>query len=143
MKTSRKGIELIKKYEGLRLTAYRCPAGVWTIGYGHTKGVKQGQKISSEEAEKLLIEDLTPIEKNIDKMGLKINQSQFDALVSFAFNVGINALQSSTLLKKVRVNANDITIKDEFMRWVYAGSKKLDGLVKRRKEEAEMYFKEA
>ena len=84
MKTSRKGIELIKKYEGLRLTAYRCPAGVWTIGYGHTKGVKQGQKISSEEAEKLLIEDLTPIEKNIDKMGLKINQSQFDALVSFA-----------------------------------------------------------
>ncbi len=140
MKTSGRGIGLIKKYEGLMLVAYKCPAGVWTIGYGHTKNVKQGQKISLEEAEKLLIDDLVVFEKNIDKMGLKINQNQFDALVSFAFNVGINALRGSTLLKKVRLNANDTTIKNEFMRWVNAGGKKMLGLEMRRKEESELYF---
>lgn len=141
MKTSERGIGLIKKYEGLMLVAYKCPAGVWTIGYGHTKDVAKGQRISREEADKLLSDDLTPIEQNIDKMGLKINQNQFDALVSFAFNVGINALRGSTLLKKIRLNANDTTIRDEFMRWVKAGGgKRLPGLERRRREESELYF---
>lgn len=142
MKTSEKGIELIKKYEGLKLSAYLCTAGVWTIGYGHTKNVRQGQKINIGEAERLLKEDLKAFEKGINDLNLKINQNQFDALVSFAFNVGLENLKKSTLLKKIKANPMDKSIENEFMRWVYAGSKKLDGLIKRRTEEAEMYFKE-
>ncbi len=139
---SKKGIELIKKYEGLRLTAYKCPAGVWTIGYGHTKGVKEGQKITNSQAEELLKEDLRVFENGVNKWNLQINQYQFDALVSFAFNLGLANLGKSTLLKKVQANPQDKTIKDEFLKWVNAGGRKLEGLVRRRNEEAEMYFKE-
>lgn len=142
MKMSKKGIELIKKYEGLRLTAYKCPAGVWTIGYGHTKGVKEGQKITNSQAEELLKEDLRVFENGVNKWNLQINQYQFDALVSFAFNLGLANLGKSTLLKKVQANPQDKTIKDEFLKWVNAGGRKLEGLVRRRNEEAEMYFKE-
>ena len=139
---SKKGIELIKKYEGLRLTAYKCPAGVWTIGYGHTKGVKEGQKITNSQAEELLKEDLRVFENGVNKWNLQINQYQFDALVSFAFNLGLANLGKSTLLKKVQANPQDKTIKDEFLKWVNAGGSKIEGLVRRRNEEAEMYFKE-
>ena len=142
MKMSKKGIELIKKYEGLRLTAYKCPAGVWTIGYGHTKGVKEGQKITNSQAEELLKEDLRVFENGVNKWNLQINQYQFDALVSFAFNLGLANLGKSTLLKKVQANPQDKTIKDEFLKWVNAGGSKIEGLVRRRNEEAEMYFKE-
>ena len=142
MKMSKKGIELIKKYEGLRLTAYKCPAGVWTIGYGHTKGVKEGQKITNSQAEELLKEDLRVFENGVNKWNLQINQYQFDALVSFAFNLGLANLGKSTLLKKVQANPQDKTIKDEFLKWVNAGGRKIEGLVRRRNEEAEMYFKE-
>ena len=142
MKMSKKGIELIKKYEGLRLTAYKCPAGVWTIGYGHTKGVKEGQKITNSQAEELLKEDLRVFENGVNKWNLQINQYQFDALVSFAFNLGLANLGKSTLLKKVQANPQDKTIKDEFLKWVNASGRKLEGLVRRRNEEAEMYFKE-
>ena len=142
MKMSKKGIELIKKYEGLRLTAYKCPAGVWTIGYGHTKGVKEGQKITNSQAEELLKEDLRVFENGVNKWNLQINQYQFDALVYFAFNLGLKKKKKSTLLKKVQANPQDKTIKDEFLKWVNAGGRKLEGLVRRRNEEAEMYFKE-
>ena len=127
MKTSEKGIELIKRFEGCRLTAYKCPAGVLTIGYGHTYGVKPLMKITQQQADTLLKGDLMIFEAGINVLNLNINQNQFDALVSFAFNLGLNALNRSTLLKKIRLNPNDNTIKDEFLKWCYAAGKKLDG----------------
>ena len=143
MKTSSKGIELIKGFEGLHLQAYLCPAGVYTIGWGHTLGVTPHQHISVAEAESLLRDDLRHAEVCVSKLpGLK--QNQFDALVSFVFNVGIRAFKDSTLRRLVIANGNDAAIAAEFMRWKYAtiGGRKvvLPGLEKRRKAEANMYF---
>ena len=140
MKTSDKGIGLIKRFEGLRLKAYLCPAGKPTIGYGHTKDVKLGDVITEEEAEQLLREDLIVVENEINRHNLNLNQNQFDALVSFVYNVGIGNFRTSTLLKKIKANPNDKTIANEFKRWVYSNGKRLPGLVKRREEEAELYF---
>ena len=101
MKITNEGINLIKKFEGLRLEAYLCPAGVWTIGYGHTKGVKKGDKITEETANMLLELDLNDFIVGVQKLLKKnINNNQFSALVSFAFNLGLANLKSSTLLKK-------------------------------------------
>lgn len=136
------GINLIKKFEGLKLEAYLCPAGVWTIGYGHTKGVKKGDKITQLEADNLLKEDLSSFEKGVTSLiKSNINQNQFDALVSFAFNLGLVNLKNSTLLKKVNSNPDDRTIVDEFIKWIYAGGKPLEGLKRRRQAEAYLYFK--
>ena len=89
MKTSQTGIDLIKQFEGCVLTAYKCPAGVWTIGYGHTAGVKQGQRITAAQAESYLRSDLEKYEKKVDKYSrYGWNQNEFDALVSFAYNIG-------------------------------------------------------
>lgn len=140
MKTSQKGIELIKKHEGLRLASYLCPAGIPTIGYGHTKGVKLGQVITETEAEQFLIEDLKTSEQEIDRQNLQLNQNQFDALVSFVFNVGAGNFRASTLLRRVRFNPNDRDIENQFKRWVYANSRVMPGLVKRRNDEAKLYF---
>ena len=141
MKINNEGINLIKKFEGLRLEAYLCPAGVWTIGYGHTKGVKKGQVITQLEADNLLKEDLISFEKGVTSLiKSNINQNQFSALVSFAFNLGLANLKNSTLLKKVNANPNDRTIVDEFIRWIYAGGKQLEGLKRRRQAEAYLYF---
>ncbi len=140
MKTSKAGIELIKKYEGLRLASYVDSAGVLTIGYGHTGGVKMGDVITKEEAERLLIEDLSVAENEINRYGLNLCQNQFDALVSFVYNVGIGNFRKSTLLKKLLADPNDPTIASEFNRWIYAGGRVLQGLVKRRSEEARLYF---
>lgn len=137
---TQQGLDLIKKYEGLRLEAYKCPAGVWTIGYGHTKGVIKGMKISKEEAEKLLQQDVSVFELQVVNTVGKLAACKIDALVSFAYNVGIAAFRNSTLCRKVKANSDDPAIRNEFGKWVYAGSKKLPGLVKRRAEEAEMYF---
>ena len=137
---TQQGLDLIKKYEGLRLEAYKCPAGVWTIGYGHTKGVVKGTKISKEEAEKLLQQDVSVFELQVINTVGKLAACKIDALVSFAYNVGIAAFRNSTLCRKVKASSDDPAIRNEFMKWVYAGSKKLPGLVKRRAEEAEMYF---
>ena len=137
---TQQGLDLIKKYEGLRLEAYKCPAGVWTIGYGHTKGVVKGMKITKEEAEKLLQQDVSVFELQVINTVGKLSDCKIDALVSFAYNVGIAAFRNSTLCRKVKANSDDPAIRNEFMKWVYAGSKKLQGLVKRRAEEAEMYF---
>ena len=139
---SKKGIELIKRFEGLRLKAYYCPANVLTIGYGHTGAdVFQGQVITELEAEQLLVNDLVNFSQGVkNRLAVDVNQYQFDALVSFAYNVGLGAFERSTLLKKVNANRNDYGIKHEFKKWVYANGSKLKGLELRRNAEAELYF---
>lgn len=146
-KISKRGIELIKKFEGLKLKPYLCSAGVPTIGYGNTF-YENGKKvqlsdpvISQERADQLLSFTLTSFEKYVDSYCRDdISQNQFDALVSFCFNLGPNSLKSSTLLKKVNINPTDPTIKDEFLKWTKAGGRVLKGLVTRRTAEAECYF---
>lgn len=140
------GKNLIKKYEGLRLTAYKCSAGVDTIGYGSTfyedgSKVKPGDRITLDRANKLFDHTVSHFANRVrDVVKSDVNENQFAALVSFAFNVGIGALMRSTLLKKVNANPNDPTIRDEFMKWTRAGGRVLRGLVKRREEEATLYF---
>ena len=89
MNVSKKGIDLIKKYEGCHLVAYRCPANIWTIGYGHTKNVKQGMVITQAQADAYLMQDCQAAVKAVNALGRNLNQNQFDALVSFAFNCGV------------------------------------------------------
>ena len=140
MKTSAQGIELIKRHEGLRLKAYKCPAGVWTIGYGHTRGVREGFVITEEEATAFLKSDLKDAENTVNAALPAINQNQFDALVSFVFNIGSGNFLKSTLLKKAKANPADATIQQELLKWRLAGGKVLPGLEKRRKDEADLYF---
>lgn len=141
MRTSQNGIDLIKRFEEFSPVAYLCPAGVWTIGYGHTAGVHEGDSIDGDTAEDYLREDLTSAEGAVEKyVKVPLKQWQFDALVSFTFNLGAGNLYSSTLLKKVNRNPDDPSIRDEFEKWVYAGGRVLQGLVDRRKAEADMYF---
>ena len=140
MNTSRTGIELIKKFEGCVLTAYKCPAGIWTIGYGHTTGVKEGQTITNKEAEALLKQDLLTFETYVSNLvTVEINQNQFDALVSFCYNLGPGNLKTSTLLKLLN-NGNFEGAAEQFDRWVYAGGKKLSGLIKRRAAEKALFL---
>lgn len=142
MRISSRGIELIKRHEGLVLRSYLCPAKVWTIGYGHTRGVKGGQVITKEQAEKFLKEDLKSCELTILRLVRKpLTQNQFDALVSFVFNIGAGNFQNSTLLKRINKNPTDPDIKRQFNRWVYAKGEVLSGLIKRREEESNLYFK--
>jgi len=143
MQAGKNCIDLIKKFEGLRLESYKCPAGLWTLGYGNTQWengirVKENQVIDIQRAEKLLI---YWVSKYADRITVKCNQNQFDALVSFAYNVGIGNFDSSTLKKKVIANPNDPNIRDEFMKWISSRGKQLAGLVKRREAEANLYFK--
>ena len=141
MRTSQTGIDLIKRFEGFSPVAYLCPAGVWTIGYGHTAGVHEGDSIDGDTAEDYLREDLTSAEGAVEKyVKVPLKQWQFDALVSFTFNLGAGNLYSSTLLKKVNRNPDDPSIRQEFEKWVYADGRVLQGLVDRRKAEADMYF---
>ena len=140
MKTSHKGIALIKEFEGLRLKAYKCPGGVWTIGYGHTAGVQPGMVISEAQAEEYLMADLIASEKYLNDLRLAINQNQFDALISFIYNVGTGNFSRSTLLRKVRANPQDNSIMDEFLRWVYSKGRVLPGLQRRRLAEMKQYF---
>lgn len=140
MRTSKKGIELLKRFEGFMPEAYRCPAGVLTIGYGHTSGVREGDRVTEEEAEKLLRSDLMDAEEDVERLvRVPLTQNQFDALVSFVYNVGMGSFFSSTLLKKINNDPNDPTIPDEFRKWVKAAGETLPGLVKRRDAEAKMY----
>lgn len=141
MKVSKKCLEFIKAREGCRLTAYVCPAGVLTIGYGHTgPDVKKGLKITAEQAEALLLADLAVFEKGVLRLlGSVPTQGQFDALVSFAFNLGLQALAGSTLLKKFKVG-NTSGAADQFLKWVYADGKVLPGLQKRREAERLMFL---
>lgn len=141
MKASSKAYDLIRKSEGLFLRAYRCPAGVLTIGYGHTSGIiKPGMVISSEEAERFLAEDVAKCEAALDRQNLELTQEQYDALIDFIFNVGEGNFASSTLLNKIRQNPNDRNIAAQFRRWVYSKGKILPGLVDRRIAEIKLYF---
>ncbi len=140
MKASKAAYILIQQFESLRLIAYKCHGGVWTIGYGHTSGVQEGMTITEAEADKLLAEDIEVCEKQINSLNLSLNQNQFDALVSFLFNVGFGNFSKSTLLLKVRINPYDNSIADEFARWVYSKGKKLTGLQRRRASEIKLYF---
>lgn len=147
MKSSDNGIRLIQEFEGLRLTSYLCSAGVPTIGYGATfyqdgSKVKLGQTITNTQANQLLKDHLKEFEGAL--IGLlnttKVNQNQFDALVSFTFNLGAANLAKSQLLRFIKANPNDPKIAAEFAKWNRAGGEVSRGLVRRRKKEAELYF---
>ena len=142
MKTSGEGIALIKKFEGCELNAYQCSADVWTIGYGHTRGVSEGDTCTKDDAEKILIDDLVEFEGYVnDLVDTELTQNQFDALVAWTFNLGPTNLKSSTLL--TRLNSGDLDdVPHQIKRWNKAGGKVLDGLVRRREAEALLWLKE-
>lgn len=138
--TNASGVGLIKSFEGLRLKAYQDAVGVWTIGYGTTRGVKPGQGISEAQAEALLKTDLNRFERDVSQaVRVPINDNQFAALVSFTYNVGSGALRSSTLLRKL--NRRDIYgAANEFPRWNRAGGRVLAGLTRRRNAERALFL---
>ena len=141
MEASKILIKQIKAFEGLRLEAYRDAAGVLTIGYGHTgNDIRAGDRISVYWAQELLKNDLGATEAAVRRLHVARTQGQFDALVSFAFNLGIQRLQGSTLLKVIRGGGSRQQIRREFKRWVYAGGKRLKGLERRREWESRRFF---
>lgn len=146
MKVNQKGIDLIKSFEGCKLNAYLDVVNVPTIGYGATfysdgKRVKIGDKVTQNDAEKLLEYHVNLFAVNVEKLiKTQLSDNQFSAIVSFAFNVGIGALKSSTLLKKVNINPSDATISLEFAKWNKAQGKVFKGLTRRRTAESNLYF---
>ena len=130
----------LMEFEGLRLNAYKDAAGVPTIGYGHTRQVRMGDRITAWYAKDLLTEDIAYFEDQVKALDVARSEGQLDALVSFAFNLGIDSLKKSTLLKVIREGGSKSQIKREFKRWVYADGKKLRGLEKRREWEAKRFF---
>lgn len=142
MRYSGEGRMMTARFEGCRLKAYRDSVGVWTIGYGHTKGVTEDAECSQEQADKWLDEDISRVEAAINALkplSMMLTQGQFDALVDFAFNLGIHALETSTLWGKL--NMGDIEgASKEFPRWCRAGGKVLEGLLKRRMEEQRLFM---
>lgn len=142
MKTSDAGIMLIKSFEGLKLVAYKCPAGIWTNGYGHTgPDVTPGQVITQAQADALLARDLERFEAGVSRLvSVQLTQNQFDALVCFSFNLGLGALQGSTLLRLL--NAGDYAgAAAQFPRWNKAGGKELPGLTRRRSAEQALFMR--
>lgn len=140
MRVSHKGIELIKKFEGCKLEAYLDSVGVPSIGYGHTKDVKIGMKITQEEAEKLLRSDIAPIEKTLNGLNINLSQGEFDALVSWCFNLGLGNFKSSTMYRFIVSKKSDLEITDQMVKWHNAGGKPLLGLKRRRCEEANLFL---
>ena len=144
MRVSRAGLELIKKFEGLRTKAYKCPANVWTIGFGHTSAagdpvVNSDLVITKEQAELILIRDVQKYEDGVrDLVQIGITQGQFDALVSFAYNAGVHRLAGSTLLKRVNAGRFD-EVPAEFMKWTKGGGRDLPGLIRRRRAEVKLW----
>jgi lysozyme len=141
-----KGIPIIRRFEGLRLRAYICPAGKITIGWGNTfyengSKVQMGDRITLDRADRLLFHMVNMFEAELSRLvKSNINENQKGALTSFIFNLGSTKFGRSTLLRKVNANPNDPTIKDEFMRWVGKDPKTINGLRNRRKAEADLYF---
>lgn len=145
MQTSDKGIALIKQFEGCKLTAYQDSVGIWTIGYGWTqpvdgKPIRAGMTIKQETAERLLKTGLVSYESDVSRLvKVGLTQGQFDALVSFTYNLGARSLSASTLLRKL--NAGDYTgAADEFLRWNKVGGKVLNGLTRRREAERALFL---
>ena len=146
MRTSENGLQLITAHEGFRSKPYLCPAGVPTIGYGSTfypdgcKVTLQDKPVTEAEATDIMRNVVAKVkEPMVHKLG-KLNQNQFDAMVSFVYNVKLGQFNTSTIRRKILANPSDPSIADEFPRWKYGGGKVLPGLVKRRKEEAKLYF---
>jgi GH24 family phage-related lysozyme (muramidase) len=146
MKTGERGLKLIKEFEGCKLTAYKCPAGVWTIGIGSTRysdgsAVKQGQTLVNEEAALLLLsKTLTSYEHAVNAIKINLTQNEFDALVSLTYNIGAGNLASSTLVKMLKAGDSKAEIAKQFLRWDKAGGKPLAGLTRRRNAEAELFL---
>ena len=139
MNISQEGLSLIKKFEGCELEAYKCAAGVWTIGYGSTKGVKEGDTHTQEEADKLLLHEMSEYEGYINEMvTTELKQNQFDSLVSWVFNLGPSNLSSSTLLFKIN-NKDWEDVPNQIKRWNKAGGKVLEGLIRRREAESLLF----
>lgn len=139
MKTSEEGKALIKKFEGCELKAYLCPAQVWTIGYGHTAGVNEGDVCTQEDADRMLSEDLEEFEGYVrEAVDVALEQNEFDALVAWTYNLGPGNLQSSTMLKRINENKFE-DVPSEMRRWNKSGGKVLDGLVRRREAEALLF----
>lgn len=140
MKISQAGLDLIKEFEGFEPEAYLCPAGIWTIGYGHTGDVSEGQTITEEEAEELLRQDVAFAEDAVtDYVEGDLTQGQFDALVCFVFNIGAGAFRDSTLLRLLNQGDNEGAA-EQFLRWNKAGGKVLSGLTRRREAERELFL---
>lgn len=144
MRISNVLIEAVKEFEGLRLTAYRCPSGVWTIGYGHTSGVTPGMKVNEGWATSALKQDLNAALKLVEHLNLPLKtQGQIDSVVDFVFNAGCGNFRVSTLRRLIKEEASDDEISKQFMRWVYGtqNGKKvvLEGLKKRRAWEAQRW----
>lgn len=139
MKTSEEGKALIKKFEGCELKAYLCPAQVWTIGYGHTAGVNEGDVCTQEDADRMLSEDLEEFEGYVrEAVDVALEQNEFDALVAWTYNLGPGNLQSSTMLKRINEKKFE-DVPSEMRRWNKSGGKVLDGLVRRREAEALLF----
>lgn len=140
MRTSQRGLSLIKSFEGLRLQAYQDSVGVWTIGYGTTRGVKAGMKISKDQAERMLLNDVQRFEPEVQRLvTAPLSQNQWDALMSFTYNLGSANLESSTLRRLL--NAGDYQgAADQFPRWNKAGGQVLAGLTRRRADERELFL---
>lgn len=140
LKSSNEWRMLVTNFEGLRLTSYQDSVGVWTIGYGHTLGVKEGQTITEERANELLYKDVERFEASVNRyVEVPLTQYQFDALCSFSFNLGAYSLKTSTLLRLLNLGNYDGAA-DEFGEWIYAGGEPLLGLIRRRKAE-ELLFR--
>ena len=139
MKLGERGTEMLKYFEGCKLTAYQDSVGVWTIGYGHTKGVYDGMTITQDQAEQMLLSELEEYEGYIENMvTVPLTQNQFDALVVWVYNLGPTNFKNSTLLKELNAG-NYNAAGQEITRWNKAGGKVLAGLVKRREAEAELF----
>ncbi len=137
--TSEEGISLIKKFEGCELKAYQCSANVWTIGYGHTRNISEGDTCTQADADEMLVDDLQEFEGYVNELvDADLTQSQFDALVAWTYNLGPTNLKSSTLLK--RLNEGDMAdVPHQIRRWNKAGGKVLGGLERRREAEALLF----
>lgn len=141
LRTNETGIELIKDFEKFEPKAYKCPADKWTIGYGFTEGVKEGDKMTKEEADKRLKLEILKREKEIREVVLTdLTDNEFSALVSFVYNVGIGKFQNSTLLKKINSKAPKSEIAQQFLRWTKVGKKELAGLKRRRIAESQLFL---
>lgn len=145
MEVNKAGKDLIKRFEGCKLKAYKCPAGLWTISWGLTfypdgTKVKEGDVITQQEAEDYFNAIVDDFAKKVDALiKSNVSENNFSALVSFAYNVGMGNFQRSTLLRKVNANPKDTTIRAEFMKWTRANNVVLKGLVRRREAEAKLY----
>lgn len=142
MKVSNKSITKIKEFEGVRLRAYKAVPSekYFTIGYGHySKDININTTITIEKADEYFLKDISNVERQVNSLGLSLNQNQFDAICDFCFNIGFAKFQTSTLLKKIKENAPIIDIQREFLKWNKSGGKVLLGLIKRRVWESNLF----